>query len=266
MGFTTMSGRRLREAVAEAAEIEGGKAVIAGLSNSYIHYIATKEEYQKQRYEAASTIYGPNTLLAYTQQYIRLAQAMISEDSVDPGTPPPDFSDQEISFVPGVILDSHPVGHPFGDCIIQPAAQYSPGDTARATFVSGHLRNNLLLEETFLTVEKQEGLDWKVMARDADWETKLLWTRTNVISGESTVEVIWEIPENAEKGVYRLGHRGFHKTLLRGVLPYEGWSIAFGVGPEVNHQYLPPRSRSSASRPGALGDMWQDLINNLSMK
>ena len=72
-----------------------------------------------------------------------------------------------------------------------------------------------MLEETFLTVERQEGLQWEVVARDADWETKLLWTRTNVVTGESTVEVIWEVPEDAVEGTYRLGHRGYHKTILR---------------------------------------------------
>merc|ERR1712037_579631 len=54
--FTTMAGRRLRESVAETAGIEGSKVVVAGLSNTYTHYITTWEEYQKQRYEAASTI------------------------------------------------------------------------------------------------------------------------------------------------------------------------------------------------------------------
>ena len=71
-----MSGRRLREAVAGAAMEMGEemKVVIAGLSNTYTHYVATWEEYQKQRYEAASTIYGPHTLAAYIQQYTYLTQ------------------------------------------------------------------------------------------------------------------------------------------------------------------------------------------------
>jgi len=231
--FTTMSGRRIREAIANSATIDEAKVVVAGLSNSYTHYIATYEEYQKQRYEAASTIYGPNTLLAYIQQYTKLTQAMLAGDSVEPGTPPPDLSDQEISFVPGVILDSPPPGKHFGDVLVQPSDQVAPGHTVSATFVSGHLRNNLMLEESFLTVEKQEGLEWKVIARDADWETKLVWTRTNVVTGESKVEVIWDVPESTEPGTYRLGHRGYHKTILRGVLPYEGWSLTFKVGTEV---------------------------------
>ncbi len=41
--------------------------VIAGLTNTYASYIATYEEYQVQRYEGASTIFGPHTLDAYIQ-------------------------------------------------------------------------------------------------------------------------------------------------------------------------------------------------------
>ena len=33
--------------------------VVAGPANAYSHYIATPEEYSVQRYEGASTIYGP---------------------------------------------------------------------------------------------------------------------------------------------------------------------------------------------------------------
>lgn len=41
--------------------------VIAGLTNTYSSYITTFEEYAMQRYEGASTIFGPHTLDAYIQ-------------------------------------------------------------------------------------------------------------------------------------------------------------------------------------------------------
>jgi neutral ceramidase len=48
--FTTMAGRRLRDALNSEAANNGGpssvKTVIAGLSNGYTHYITTFEEYQ----------------------------------------------------------------------------------------------------------------------------------------------------------------------------------------------------------------------------
>lgn len=65
--FTTMSGRRLRNTICNTLTTLNPtrfppattRCVIAGLSNSYTQYIATYEEYQAQRYEAASTLYGP---------------------------------------------------------------------------------------------------------------------------------------------------------------------------------------------------------------
>jgi len=50
--------------------------VIAGLSNTYSDYITTFEEYSVQRYEGASTIFGPYTLLAYIQEFNKLAVAI----------------------------------------------------------------------------------------------------------------------------------------------------------------------------------------------
>lgn len=46
--FTTMSGRRMRAAVKQAIEENGGPkvdVVVAGLSNIYSSYITTPEEY-----------------------------------------------------------------------------------------------------------------------------------------------------------------------------------------------------------------------------
>ena len=52
--------------------------MVTGLSNAYTHYITTHEEYQKQRYEAASTIFGPHTLRAYLEQYAYLTEKMLN--------------------------------------------------------------------------------------------------------------------------------------------------------------------------------------------
>lgn len=55
--------------------------VLAGLSNAYADYITTYEEYQVQRYEGASTIYGPHTLEAYIYKFEKLAYAMAKVSS-----------------------------------------------------------------------------------------------------------------------------------------------------------------------------------------
>ena len=73
----------MREAISnKVAEVTQGseeiKVLLAGLSNVYTHYITTYEEYQRQRYEAASTIFGPHTLRAYMQQYAFLTEKLLN--------------------------------------------------------------------------------------------------------------------------------------------------------------------------------------------
>lgn len=77
--ITTMAGRRLRESVKKilSPHIQDVEVVISGLTNSYSSYVTTFEEYQTQRYEGASTIYGPHTLSAYQKEFGQLAHDLI---------------------------------------------------------------------------------------------------------------------------------------------------------------------------------------------
>ena len=71
----------MRKTILDAALANGAspesKVVMAGLSSGYTHYIATFEEYQRQRYEAASTLYGPHTLRAYQTQFKYMVENML---------------------------------------------------------------------------------------------------------------------------------------------------------------------------------------------
>jgi hypothetical protein len=53
------------------------QVVLSGLSGTYSSYITTWEEYQVQRYEGASTLYGPHTLDAYIQTVLELVQVTL---------------------------------------------------------------------------------------------------------------------------------------------------------------------------------------------
>uniref|UniRef100_A0A6N2M2V4 Neutral ceramidase n=1 Tax=Salix viminalis TaxID=40686 RepID=A0A6N2M2V4_SALVM len=104
--FTTMAGRRLRDAVkmvlTSGASKEFGSnvhIVISGLTNTYSQYVTTFEEYEVQRYEGASTLYGPHTLSAYIQEFRKLGAALISGRPVEPGPQPPDLLDEQISLL-----------------------------------------------------------------------------------------------------------------------------------------------------------------------
>jgi neutral ceramidase len=230
--FTTMAGRRLREQMVQEARNNGGgsnvKAVIAGLSNVYTHYITTFEEYQIQRYEGASTIYGPHSLSAYIDQYKKMTRSMLQNVVLEDGPEPPNLHDNQLSLVPGVVFDSAPDGKAFGDCVVQPKSVVKPEETVTATFVAGHPRNNLMTEETFLTVEKKEADGrWKVVSTDGSFDTIFYWQKTS--GGMSEAEVRWMVPSTASDGEYRFSHFGYHKNIDGGVLPYNGTSQTFQV-------------------------------------
>ncbi|NWR43650.1 ASAH2 ceramidase, partial [Regulus satrapa] len=238
--FTTMSGRRLREAVQrefDAHGTPGMNVVIAGLCNVYTHYITTYEEYQAQRYEAASTIYGPHTLSAYIQLYRGLAKAIALNATQDlaRGPEPPLFKVMNLTLLPALSAESAPAGKTFGDVLQEVRQEYREGEVAEVTFVGANPRNSAenATEHNFLTVERYSNISssWRVVLNDASWDTRFYWSKGS--GGRSNVTVEWHIAAGAEAGVYRLRYFGHYKkrlSLLRTVtVPFQGSSSAFCI-------------------------------------
>ncbi|EFX85915.1 hypothetical protein DAPPUDRAFT_309109 [Daphnia pulex] len=231
--FTTMAGRRLREALNAEAVNSGGpsntKTVIAGLSNVYTHYVTTYEEYQMQRYEAGSVIYGPHTLSAHLDQYKKLTRSIFKNEAVEAGPVPPFLLDNQISLVSGVVFDRPAFEHEFGDCLVQPYPFVRPNETVTATFVAGHPRNNLMQEDTFMTVEaKQSDNSWKVIRTDAHFDTFFYWEKTSAV-GQSEAHLRWIVPADTPEGEYRISHFGYYKNIDAKVFPYSGTTQSFEV-------------------------------------
>ncbi|KDR24151.1 Neutral ceramidase [Zootermopsis nevadensis] len=233
--FTTMSGRRLRGAVSEGVAEGGGQRpsyiIVAGLCNTYSDYITTPEEYEVQRYEGASTIYGPHTLTIYLSQYRKLAAALIKGSQLNRGPNPPDLWDDLVSFVTPVVFDTPKWSHNFGDCTEQPVDVAEPGVTVRAKFVAAHPRNNLTLGGTYLTVERFVGSSgqWVVVATDANWETRFYWIRLSPILGSSEALITWTVDPEVVPGKYRIRHFGSYKYIFGGIHPYHGSTHTFQV-------------------------------------
>lgn len=172
--FTTMSGRRLRHVLKSAAGNNANtRVIVAGLSNSYSSYITTPEEYQMQRYEGTSTIFGPYTLPIYLAQYEKLFKAL-TQQKLDPGPSPPDFSHRLVTLVPPPLFDSAPWGHDFGHVKKQPKQSAIRGEEIDVEFISSNPRNgNILMHgRSYFTIEKESNESWIAVANDADWDTK----------------------------------------------------------------------------------------------
>ncbi|OCH91072.1 Neutral/alkaline nonlysosomal ceramidase [Obba rivulosa] len=236
--LTTMSGRRMRNALRTALISNGvvgddAYVVIAGPANTYGHYVATPEEYTVQRYEGASTLFGPHTLDSYIEKYSSLV-SFLAADSVGSPTsdaPPPELTSEAISLQTAVIFDSPGLGQKFGGVLadVDTVSPYSAGDTVVAQFVGANPRNNLRLEGTFLTVDQLVNGEWLAVRSDSHPSTVYQWTRTDTIIGTSTVNISWTIEDETAAGTYRLSYFGDAKPLIGSITSFIGHSSNFTV-------------------------------------
>lgn len=194
--FTTMAGRRLKDAV-KAKAIEQGmpsdtRIVIAGLSNVYTHYIATLEEFGAQRYEGASTIFGPHSHAAYVHRFSNLVGNLVNGTTADPGPSPQNIMAKQIELLPKPRPDRLPAGKKYGDLIIDAEESYKTGSNVMVKFYGSNPRHNMKLGKTYLEVQRLDSTagKWETSFTDGDWETKFRWERlsnTNVSREELTV-------------------------------------------------------------------------------
>ncbi|KAG6203754.1 hypothetical protein E4U50_005557 [Claviceps purpurea] len=230
---TTMSGRRWKAAVAKEAATfltEKPIVVLGGPANSYAHYCATPEEYEVQRYEGASTLFGPHELNAYINLTLSNMHYLRPDATSTPeqGAPAPDNRGSVLSFTPGVIVDNAPPGRSFGQVLRQPDPSYKVGSVVQVTFQGANPRNNLRLEGTFAAIEQQKtGGDWTQVKNDGDWFLVYSWRRTNSFLGYSEVDVSWETYGNAVPGTYRVKYYGDAKHLFGKIDAFEGTSNPF---------------------------------------
>jgi neutral ceramidase len=239
---TTMAGRRWKEAVHDSAvsmalsgsSIVDPVVVIGGPANSYTHYISTPEEYGIQRYEGASTLYGPFTLDAYINLTLSYLPYLSPDSTAQPipGPCPPNNVNISLSFITGVVYDAAPLFKSYGDVKVDVEPAYALGSIVSATFVAANPRNNLRLEQTYAAVEK---LDpnygrWDRVRDDSDWGLIFNWKKTSEILGRSEVKIVWETEEWAVPGRYRVKYYGDSKAVGGKITAFEGTSGEFVLG------------------------------------
>ena len=241
--MTTMAGRRTRAAVKARLVDKGvlddsGVVVIAGLSNDYQDYTTTYEEFQQQRYEGGSTIYGPLQLDGYIQELLRLADHLANGTTPASDPAPTDFTNRVIATGGDKSLEEAPKGSAFGDVSADVAATVAVGERASVTFVGGSLNNDLRTQDTMVRVERQAAKDgaWTLVAEDSDLETRLSATKEGGLLSKKhyDVTVTWDVPKDAAAGLYRIVHLGasWQKSGLfakAAAVPYTGVSSTFTV-------------------------------------
>ena len=156
-----------------------------------------------------------------------LATALAEGTSVSPGPTTPNYQSKQITLLEGVLFDG---GKP-GTVVKQPLSSYKVGSTVEVVFETGHPKNNLLTNLTFLEVQISDSQTgkWEVVATDSEWETKFRWVRTHLIEGRSHAIISWDIPATATLGNYKIKHYGHQKRLLGEIVPFTGISNEFAV-------------------------------------
>ncbi len=203
--ITTMAGRRLKEQLQTKLARAGIEHVIlCGYSNAYSGYITTKEEYDMQYYEGASTYYGPYTLMAYQQEFTRLAGSIINGSALEQNIAPMDlsglFKDAKIEK-----YGSDGTGLVFVDA----NNSYKKGESVEVKFIGTHPFNDPRTNDTFLKIEKKENENWKTVFTDNDPYTFFHWEAGFISS--SILSIKWQTYQDTEAGEYRISYFGNKK-------------------------------------------------------
>lgn len=245
--FTVMAGVRIRRAVQAASEAAGIRHVVFnGYANAYASYVTTREEYAAQEYEGGSTLYGPWTQAAYQQLFVDMAVALRERLPVETSAIAPDLSCCQMNFQTGVVADDPYIGKSFGDVLQQPRESYRIGDKVTVAFVTGHPKNDLRTEKTFLEVVNigKDGKQTPVtVATDNDWDTQYHWERVGISASKATIS--WSIPPGTEPGHYYIRHYGNAKNFWTQKISEIGGSTAPSRCSAPLPSGLQPRLRDS---------------------
>lgn len=224
-----MSGYRIRRQLANTLGTDVKNVLVVGYTNAYTQYITTPEEYSLQDYEGGSTLFGPYTQPAYQQELDKLAQDMRAGRASANPLKPRDLNCCQLNFQTGVVMDLPSAGRNFGSVISDANTSYQTGDTVSVRFQTGHPKNNLRRNGTFLEVQQLTTTGWVAVADDGDWSTRYRWVR--IFGAESSADISWTIPASTPAGTYRIVHWGDAKSLFGTIKPLQGSSRSFQVVP-----------------------------------
>lgn len=224
---TIGAGLRLRRTVAKIVGAELENVLVAGYSNSYIHYVTTPEEYDSQQYEGGSTLFGRWELPAFQQTAAQLATAMRDGKQLPLGPVSPDLSNKQMSMQPPIVVDAPQLTKNFGDVLTSPRDSYRAGEQVSVVFSGAHPGNALHRRGTYLEIQRQDGSAWTRVADDGDWATKFHWARDGIAA--SKITITWDIPGGIQPGTYRVVYRGDAKSVVGQVSAFTGATKGFSV-------------------------------------
>ncbi|NLL63626.1 MAG: neutral/alkaline ceramidase [Ruminococcaceae bacterium] len=234
--ITTEQGRRIKE---DLKPILGSKhLVLSTLTNSYCQYMTTREEYAAQNYEGSTTLFGPWTGAAFTQEASKLATDLIAGKMSDPGPGMP--TEPPIIVVPTAASVGFPTRDLYKVGILKEDVEnkvYKLGDTVSAVFTAANPRHIPTLRMTdssylpdnytYMEVQKKEGKNWVTVRTDSDPYTYIHFPE-KWCSTSKTAKVSWLL-RDAEPGEYRLVYNPIAKQTFSKYQMTKVYSSSFVV-------------------------------------
>jgi neutral ceramidase len=160
--ITRQMGLRLRDAITREAGGALERTAIAGLSNGYVSYTATPEEYDACHYEGSFTLFGRRQGPRYQAFAGALTQSLVSGQPAPAGAPEP----QTAAIGPGQVVQPR-VTPDAGEAIEQPAPALRRRERATFRWHGGDTAYDAPRGGSFVTVEHLEGDgSWRAIASD----------------------------------------------------------------------------------------------------
>ncbi len=166
------------------------EAFVVGLSNDYLGYFTTPEEYEVQHYEGGHTVFGVWTSLLAQQAFVDLARALATgapapapDSPATLGTTPPGAASV------GATTD--------GELTAQPPAAVERHGLVSIGWSGGDGGTDRPLDAPFLVLERNAGGRWQPVATDLG--NSFVWQE-----GSGSYAARYDVPGDLPLGTYRL--------------------------------------------------------------
>ena len=221
--LSTEQGRRIRAVLEETLRPLGVRKVINSThSNAYSQYMTTREEYAAQHYEGATTLFGPWSGAAMTQELDKLCQNIVAgrHSPAGPALNETGPAALVINTPAAAIPAAADTGNPGSLINDVEKDSYVNGETVTAIFGGANPRHitdmrlagKLTEDYTYLEVQKLVNGNWVTVRTDADPYT-YIYVKSPSLGQPLQASVNWLL-RNVEPGTYRLVYNGYSKDLL----------------------------------------------------
>jgi neutral ceramidase len=201
--MTVAMARRVRAAVLQAAStLPIHRIVIDGLTNEYMQYFTTPEEYEAQHYEGGSTLWGEYQSYAVLDGLVGLAGDL----AAGRGSPAPVDDDARNGVTVGSGAAPFPTGATSATITSQPATTQRLAQSVLA-WQGATLGADMPLGRAFITVRRLDHGSWAPVADDLGLQ--IVWRVDD--SGRYTAQ--WETPVDVPAGEYDMAVTANHYSL-----------------------------------------------------